>query len=114
MLAETWTTNPKYLSGDLTKESFKRFYEEWVKSVPTACPPTKLLIFDVKQGWEPLCKFLGKPIPEVPFPNTNDTKRMQTIFKVMNFIGYVIALSIGIFVALLAILIGFGVTGYFS
>jgi hypothetical protein len=72
----TWTHNPKYLNGDLSKESFKRFHEKWQKTVPEVCPKDKLLIFDVKQGWEPLCKFLGKPIPDVPFPNLNDTKQM--------------------------------------
>jgi len=25
----------------------------------------------VKEGWEPLCKFLGKDIPEKPFPRKN-------------------------------------------
>lgn len=34
-------------------------------------PPDKLLIFDVTQGWEPLCKFLNKPIPDEPFPRKN-------------------------------------------
>lgn len=33
--------------------------------------PGRLLEFDVKQGWEPLCEFLGKPIPDVPFPSEN-------------------------------------------
>lgn len=27
-----------------------------------------LLIFDISEGWEPLCNFLGKAIPEVEFP----------------------------------------------
>lgn len=37
-------------------------------------PPERLLIFDPKDGWEPLCKHLGKPIPDVPFPHVNDTE----------------------------------------
>jgi len=34
------------------------------------------------EGWEPICKFLGKPIPKVPFPRLNDRaaiKAMQQI-----------------------------------
>jgi hypothetical protein len=31
----------------------------------------RMLIFDVRQGWEPLCAFLGKDIPDVPFPHAN-------------------------------------------
>ena len=34
-------------------------------------PKDKLLIYDVKQGWEPLCKFLDKKTPEKPFPWKN-------------------------------------------
>ena len=30
-----------------------------------------MLVFDVKQGWEPLCKFLDKEIPDKPFPWKN-------------------------------------------
>ena len=33
--------------------------------------PDRLLIFNVAEGWEPLCKFLGCPIPETPFPRTH-------------------------------------------
>lgn len=32
-------------------------------------PADRLLVFDVAQGWEPLCDFLGLPIPETPFPH---------------------------------------------
>ena len=38
----------------------------------TAIPPERLLVFDVKNGWEPLCRFLAKPVPAMPFPRTND------------------------------------------
>lgn len=37
-------------------------------------PPGQLLVFNVKQGWEPLCAFLGVPVPKgKPFPRVNDT-----------------------------------------
>ena len=34
-------------------------------------PKEKLLVYSVKEGWEPLCKFLGKGVPEIPFPHEN-------------------------------------------
>ena len=34
-------------------------------------PKDKLLVFDVKDGWKPLCTFLKKEIPSVPFPHKN-------------------------------------------
>ena len=32
----------------------------------------ELLIFEVKEGWEPLCAFLGKSVPEEAFPRSDD------------------------------------------
>lgn len=34
-------------------------------------PKENLLEWTVEDGWEPLCKFLGKPVPEEPFPHVN-------------------------------------------
>lgn len=36
-------------------------------------PPDRLLEWSVDEGWEPLCKFLGKEIPDAPFPHANAT-----------------------------------------
>ncbi|WP_306214705.1 sulfotransferase family protein [Actinoplanes sp. RD1] len=36
-------------------------------------PAARLLDFEVRQGWQPLCDFLGVPVPDEPFPHTNDT-----------------------------------------
>ncbi|MEV0401924.1 sulfotransferase family protein [Actinoallomurus sp. NPDC050550] len=35
-------------------------------------PAERLLEFQVKQGWGPLCDFLGVPVPDEPFPRSND------------------------------------------
>jgi hypothetical protein len=40
-------------------------------AVKAAISADRLLVFDVRQGWEPLCRFLGKPVPAAPFPRTN-------------------------------------------
>lgn len=34
--------------------------------------PERLLVFDVAQGWAPLCAFLGVAVPDQPFPRRND------------------------------------------
>lgn len=41
----------------------------------------QVLEFSVKQGWEPLCEFLGVPVPDVPFPRVNSTAEIQSKFK---------------------------------
>ena len=41
-------------------------------------PPKQLLVFDVKEGWAPLCEFLQVPVPDVPFPNINDANEIRS------------------------------------
>jgi hypothetical protein len=52
---------------------------EWLKKV---VPEEKLFFFDVKDGWGPLCKALGKDVPkDVPFPRINDGKAIEELSK---------------------------------
>ncbi|KAH8671577.1 hypothetical protein BX600DRAFT_459323 [Xylariales sp. PMI_506] len=41
----------------------------------------EILEWRAQDGWEPLCKFLGKPAPpsDVPFPRANDKRQMQML-----------------------------------
>jgi hypothetical protein len=41
--------------------------------------PERTLMFDVRQGWEPLCNFLGKDIPTIPFPHNNTRADFQKL-----------------------------------
>jgi hypothetical protein len=40
--------------------------------VVAAIAAERLLVFDVKDGWGPLCAFLSVPVPDEPFPRAND------------------------------------------
>lgn len=42
------------------------------KAVREAIPAEQLLVFQVKEGWEPLCNFLDVPVPTEAFPRTNN------------------------------------------
>jgi hypothetical protein len=48
-------------------------YRLRIQEVVQAVPPERLLVYDVAEGWAPLCAFLGKPIPDEPFPHVNST-----------------------------------------
>jgi hypothetical protein len=49
-------------------------FTKHVDAVREAIAADRLLVFDVKEGWERLCAFLGVPVPEdEPFPHVNDT-----------------------------------------
>jgi hypothetical protein len=54
-------------------ETYKRHNAEARRQVP----PERLLVYDVKEGWAPLCDFLGVEVPDQPFPHLNDTKEMR-------------------------------------
>ena len=49
------------------------YYNNWIEHVTYTIPPERLLIFESKQGWGPLCTFLDLPIPEEPYPCLNDS-----------------------------------------
>ncbi|KAJ9507347.1 hypothetical protein QJQ45_006317 [Haematococcus lacustris] len=55
-------------------------FEGWNAEVQRVVPADRLLVFNVKQGWAPLCAFLGVPVPDdKPFPNVNDSAEFQQI-----------------------------------
>ena len=48
------------------------------------------------QGWEPLCKFLGVPVPDVEFPHSNDTAFQQSMHRWMKGVSYAVVYGIPI------------------
>ncbi len=46
-------------------------YRKRTDDVVAAIPPERLLIFDVAEGWAPLCAFLEVDVPDIPFPHEN-------------------------------------------
>ncbi len=47
-------------------------YHAHIAAVQRNVPAAQLLLYDVKDGWEPLCTFLGVPVPaNTPFPHRN-------------------------------------------
>ncbi len=55
-------------------------FENHVETVRAHCDPERLLVFQVSEGWEPLCEFLGVPVPDGPFPHVNDAKSLKRRF----------------------------------
>jgi hypothetical protein len=49
-----------------------QWYQDHRDNAHKYLSPDRLLEFNVKQGWEPLCQFLDKEIPDEPFPHVND------------------------------------------
>ena len=47
-------------------------YRSHYELVRRITPPERLLEYRLGDGWEPLCAYLGKEVPEVNFPRVND------------------------------------------
>ncbi|KAI6849851.1 hypothetical protein KC332_g2641 [Hortaea werneckii] len=54
------------------RKNGKWIYREHCAMIRGMVPPERLLEWSVEDGWEPICKFLGKPVPQEPFPRVND------------------------------------------
>jgi hypothetical protein len=52
-------------------------YERHNAEVRAAIAPERLLIYELAQGWAPLCAFLGVAAPDGPMPWLNSTKEFQ-------------------------------------
>lgn len=50
-------------------------------AVKQAIPAEQLLVYSVKDGWEPLCQFLGVSIPNEAFPRTNNREEFWELIK---------------------------------
>jgi hypothetical protein len=57
---------------DLDGAGLTRAFEAHNDAVRALIPADQLLVFEVRQGWGPLCEFLGVPVLSTPFPRTND------------------------------------------
>lgn len=53
------------------KEKVIARFNQHNEAVLNTVPKERLLVFDLKKGWEPLCQFLGAPVPAIPFPQSN-------------------------------------------
>ena len=59
----------------------EKYFNDWTDEVKRIVPSERLLIFEVKEGYAPLCQFLGVPEPDEPFPRVNDTAEIKRKIK---------------------------------
>ncbi|MDZ4375410.1 MAG: sulfotransferase [Phenylobacterium sp.] len=68
-----------WYGGDMHDRAFMTdFFRRHTETVVAAVPKERLLVFDVREGWSPLCAFLGVPVPETPYPRENSTEQFQS------------------------------------
>jgi hypothetical protein len=70
------TFDGRFLEKDYAMEVFERHNED----VKSKVPSDRLLVYEISEGWEPLCDFLGVPVPDTPLPHLNDTTSFRNMF----------------------------------
>jgi hypothetical protein len=67
-----WDEKGTFADCQETPEELIAGMHRFNEQVQATVPADRLLVWDVTQGWEPLCEFLELPVPDAPFPNVND------------------------------------------
>lgn len=94
-----WKGNLKGVFED--REKTIAVYQEWIEEVKRTVPAEKLLVYEVREGWKPLCDFLGVPVPEKPFPHINERKnfiRIIWLLKVLNWLVPVVVIAFAVLI----------------
>ena len=63
------------------QENARSVYKEHYALVRKVTPKERLLEFDLRDGWGPLCEFLGKAEPGAPFPRLNEGDTLKERVK---------------------------------
>ena len=52
-------------------------FEGHIEEVRRTIPSRRLLVYRVTDGWEPVCAFLGRAVPDAAFPDVNSTDEFR-------------------------------------
>ena len=80
--------------GAITDKDRMKMFNEWNQSVIKYVPEDRLLVYQVKEGWGPLCDFLDAPMPSDSFPYKNKTKNMGHMSRFINFMFVLILVAV--------------------
>lgn len=58
-------------------------FEAWNVAVRDSLPPDRVLVYEVREGWEPLCAFLGRKPPATPFPRSNNREEFWELARMV-------------------------------
>jgi len=63
--------NKLFKENQVNELMARKFYRMHNSYLENNAPKDKLHVVDFKNGWGPLCDFLGVPVPNKPFPHAN-------------------------------------------
>jgi hypothetical protein len=77
VLYDMWKKADIMVGSRADAEEMAAGMERWNQEVIDTVPSDRLLVWNPKDGWEPLCEFLELDVPGEPLPNVNDTENFR-------------------------------------
>ena len=74
LMHEMWKSRGAFRPDGRFLDRVADMLERHTAAVTQAVPEERLLKWDVNEGWEPLCAFLGVDVPQAPLPKLNDSR----------------------------------------
>lgn len=98
---------PKVFTDPRDRARCIEVFERHNREVQEHVPADRLLVFRVQDGWEPLCKFLGREVPpEIPFPHLNEGKEtLESLARERLFGRWIRAARIAVAVGAMTVLL---------
>ncbi len=73
-----------HLGGDMNdRDALTAAFKKHNAAVQDAFDSDRLLVFEARQGWKPLCRFLGVAEPDEPFPHVNSKEEFDAVFEML-------------------------------
>ncbi|RDA89399.1 hypothetical protein CP532_6186 [Ophiocordyceps camponoti-leonardi (nom. inval.)] len=96
------------------RENARSVYDRHHALIKRMKPASELLIFDLNDGWEPLCRFLGKPVPSVAFPRVNERAAIKAkmVEIIRNDVVYAVRKSIPWLLAATVVIVAYYIYYY--
>jgi hypothetical protein len=96
------TFDGKFEDRSYAIKVFKRHNEEVRRRVPR----DRLLVYEVKEGWGPLCEFLGVEEPDKPFPSLNDAAQMRRRIRSVRALSLAVPAVLALLTVAILVLLG--------
>jgi len=77
VLKDMWTKADIMVPSGGNPEEMARGFERWNQEVIDTVPSERLLVWNPKDGWDPLCEFLDVDVPDCFVTNANATESFQ-------------------------------------
>ena len=108
----TFTIRPLQIAQELDEATFEGMFEDkrhaievfnqHNEEVKRRVPEERLLVYEVKEGWGPLCEFLGVEEPAHPFPRFHEAAETRRVIRAVRVFSVVIPTTLALLVGIAA------------